>query len=167
MTPEKLNEEGRKLFADNKYAEETLDRILKEKKERPTKMPTFEAEGENHKSPAPQGFPTHKSSTRERCTVAYFTPDGDVTVRYEYADMKQMGSTLLAQQAFMVIRVLPSRNGAEPQVEFLKARNVNFEMLLKSVTKAYVDTPDEIENDPDDPKNHEIDCTCIMCIPGN
>jgi hypothetical protein len=136
---------------ENKKVQFTAEEIASE---RSSRSPLFEV---------PQRRPVG-NPPRETFTVVYCLPDGDAEIRYERAtdSANKWGDTFLAMRSFMVIKLIPSLNGSKPGIEFLKVRD-SLPELLENAVKGYVETPDE---DPDDPKNHEIDCTCIMCIPG-
>lgn len=54
-------------------------------------------------------------------TTIYFMPDGDALIRYQ---KRSDENKFLALQAFCVIRVIPSVNGAAPEIEFIKTPNV-------------------------------------------
>lgn len=82
-------------------------------------------------------------------TVVYFMPDGEAVIRYEREHATP--DTHLAMQSFAVIKVIPSVNGGEPSIEFLKFRG---------------DLSEYTKDAEDDSRNHPIGCTCIMCIPG-
>lgn len=94
-------------------------------------------------------------------TVVYFMPNGEAEIRYERETGAGIGSSNLASRSFLVLKVNPSVNGAPPSVEILKS-TLNPSDLMREVVTGFLKT-----EDPDDPSTHEIDCTCIMCIPGS
>lgn len=81
-------------------------------------------------------------------TVVYFMPDGDAIIRYEKVNPgNPMGSTFLAQQAFAVIKVIPSINGSGGGIEFLKCR-FDVGAVMQNMADAYLKTNDEIKSKP-------------------
>lgn len=113
--------------------------------------------------------------------VIYILPNGDVISRRELGNngTSKFGSTHLAARSEIVIKFTPgslpgnSHGGQASKFEVLKFRG-DIAEFMQSLTRAFLETPGNEEallgkifNGEVEPEEHEIGCTCIMCIPGN
>ena len=91
-------------------------------------MAMFEEQGEqpplvNDRVSGGMPLPIPRTSTAIQAgifTVVYFMPDGEAIIRYQ---KRGEGNPLLALKAFTIIRVIPSVNGAAPEIEYIKNRH--------------------------------------------